>query len=124
MKAISMVVVLASALLSTSAWAQSDVRTLVVPGTLTDAGRQFASECSDTAFAQHKDATALARRCDRLLAQWWRQAEIRDARRVNRRIENVYTVSSSEQANLPFDTVALLRQAPLLQSYGDLSASR
>jgi len=124
MKASSMSVMLVAALLSAPALAESEVQTLVVPGTLTDAGRQFASECSDTAFAQHSDTAALAERCERLLARWWRQAEIRDARRANPRIENVYTVSAREQAHLPYDTVAALRQAPLLHSYGGLSASR
>lgn len=124
MKLISLSAVLSTALLSATALAQPNVQTLTVPGTMTEAGHKFARQCSDAAFANHQDPEALAQRCDRLLARWQQQADRRVAHRANPRIEAVYVAAPTEQANLPYDTVALLRQAPLFQSYGDLSASR
>lgn len=120
MKVISMSAVLSAALLSATAWAQPDAQALVVPGTMTDAGHQFVGRCSDSAFARHQDPAALAKHCDRLLARWKQQADKRVARRANPRVESVLTVASTEQANLPYDTTASFRQAPLLYSYGGL----
>lgn len=124
MKLISLSVVFSALLFSTPVLAQPDARTLTVPGTMTEAGQKFARQCSDTAFADHRDPEALALRCERLLARWQRQANQRIAHRANPRVEAVYTAAPAEQANLPYDTVAFFRQAPLFQSYGDLSGAR
>lgn len=124
MKLISLSAVLSTALLSATTFAQPNAQTLTVPGTMTEAGHKFARECSDTAFALHQDGKALAQRCERLLARWQQQADRRVAHRANPRVEAVYTAAPTDNANQPYDTVAFFRQAPLIQSYGDLSGAR
>ncbi|HEY0859970.1 MAG TPA: hypothetical protein VGE19_03535 [Pseudoxanthomonas sp.] len=97
--------------------AQTQAQTLTVPGTMTQAGHTFARQCSDAAFANHPDPAALAQRCERLLARWQQQANRRIAHRANPRVEAVYA-ATADQANLPYDTTAFYRQAPLVHSYG------
>lgn len=89
-----------------------------MPGVMTTAGHKFANQCSDQAFARAEDQDRLARKCVRLLAWWREQADLRVRQHANPRLVAIGTTRTGRDADLPFDTVAAFRNAPLLFSVG------
>lgn len=67
--------------------------TLVVPGVVTTTGEKFAARCDDEAFRQAPDPDKLARKCQRLLAQWHAEATRHEARRGNSRVDSATQVA-------------------------------
>lgn len=116
-------VLLLSALLAPLAGlAQSPAPAAVlVPDTVTTAGEKFAANCDDGAFRQATDPDKLARRCQRLLAQWHAEAAQREARRANPRIDTVaYGTPSPTREGVAWgDTPAMDWSRPLQASYAN-----
>ena len=58
---------------------QPDSQTTVlhVPGMVTPAGKAFAKQCNDKAFAAVEHTTRLANRCEKLLKDWRLEAYLR-----------------------------------------------
>lgn len=84
---------------------------LVVPGVMTTAGHKFASQCNDDAFSLSTNEGKLADKCQKLLAHWNAEADMRQQLRDNPRLIAVAKAADTS-ANLPFDTVAALRDDP------------
>ncbi|WCE05505.1 hypothetical protein [Pseudoxanthomonas sp. JBR18] len=92
--------------------------TLHVPGVVTSSGKAFVAQCDDNAFSASEAPEALATRCARLLGKWRAEARLTGVRRHNPLAQGAYPVADHRGAELPFDTVATLREAPLTASYG------
>src|SRR5687768_16076867 len=52
--------------------------TLALPDTMTISGQQFASRCSDEAFAKAASRKWRADQCEALLARWWEESKCQD----------------------------------------------
>ncbi|MEO6102506.1 MAG: hypothetical protein ABIP44_02575 [Pseudoxanthomonas sp.] len=89
----------------------SQQASLVVPGVMTTAGGKFAKQCNDEAFSSSTNQRVLGEKCQKLLARWRAEAQLRRERRDNPRLIAVAKAVDTD-ANLPFDTVASLRGDP------------
>lgn len=88
------------------------------PDIVTASGVEFVARCDDSAFAKTNDTEGLAKKCDRLLAQWKMEADLRhSAHRNGPRAQVVARLAPEAERGLPFDTVAMLREMPLQASW-------